>query len=80
MEDGFSFGIEPGGAVGCQDDGGGKLSYGEGGEQGSWAGLFVLQVFEDGGFVEDSAGGAEFEEVVGEERRDCVGVSAHGWV
>jgi hypothetical protein len=28
---------------------------------------FVLEVFEDGGFVEDSAGGAELDEVVGEE-------------
>jgi hypothetical protein len=40
---------------------------------GGWAGWFVLQVFEDGGFVEDSSGGAKLDEVVGEERRyECL--------
>ena len=39
-----------------------------------------MQVFEDGGFVEDSAGGTEFDEVVGEERSYEGGVSTDGWV
>ena len=39
-----------------------------------------MQVFEDGGRVEDAAGAAEFDEVVGEEQGDLFRIAADGWV
>jgi len=39
-----------------------------------------MQVFEDGGFVEDAAGAAELDEVVCEEGGYQFGVMPDGWV
>jgi hypothetical protein len=68
------------GFVDCEDGVGGDLSYGEVAEQGGWTGRLVLEVFQDGGFVEDAAGAAEFDEVVCEEGGCQLGVVANCWV
>jgi hypothetical protein len=68
------------GFVGCEDGVGGDLSCCEVAEERGWTRWLVFQVFEDGGFVEDAAGAAEFDEVVGEEGGCQLGVVPDGWV
>jgi hypothetical protein len=58
------------GAVGYEYDFGCERADGEVAETRCLVWWLVAEVFEDGDFVEDAAGAAEFEEVVGEEVGD----------